>query len=156
MSHMLFKYFDVDFVIIILAFLFAFHGALGAGIFALGQGVLIDIFSAGLLGLFTFIYLIIFMGIRLGSRFFNLRTIKGLMIIISLAVILKNILFVSLLDLFYQEITFSSTFFTAAVSSAICSGIISPLFFYIFRNLNHVLIKTHGEPKNIESEGPLT
>jgi len=145
LNHIMFEYFDVDFVIIILAFLFAFYGDMGAGIFALGQGLLIDIFSTGLLGLFTFLYLIIFMGIRLGSRFFNLRTIKGLIIIISLAVIFKKILFITFLHLFSLEITFSFSFFMAAVSSAICSGMISPFLFYFFKNLDLFLIKTHGE-----------
>jgi len=140
------NYFDVDLVIIFIAFLFAFYGDIGAGIFALGQGLLIDIFSAGLLGLFTFLYLIIFIVIRLGSRFFNLRTPKGIIIIISVAVIIKKILFVTLLYLFSLESIFPFSFFVASVSSAICSGLISPFLFYLFKNMDLVLIRIHGEP----------
>ena len=147
MNYMMFKYFDVDFVIILLAFVFAFYGDIGAGIFALSQGLLMDIFSAGLLGLFTSIYLIIFMGIRFGSRFFNLGTIKGLIIIVSLAVIFKKTLFVTFLHIFSLEITFSFSFYTAAVSSAICSGMISPFLFYFLRNFDLFLIKPQSEPE---------
>lgn len=145
LNDIILNYFEVDLVIILIAYLFTYYGDIGAGIFALGQGLLIDIFSAGLMGLFTFIYLIIFMVIKLVSRLFSLRSLKGIIIIISIAVIIKNILFVSLLYLFSLKSIFPFSFFVASVASAICSGLISPVLFYFFKNMDLVLMRIHEE-----------
>ena len=83
MNHIMPRYFDVDFVIIIIVYLAAFYGDTGAGIFAFGQGLLIDIFSGGMLGLFTLIYLIIFFGVRLSSNPLDILSPGVQIIIIS-------------------------------------------------------------------------
>ena len=88
MSHIMFKFFNVDLVIILIVYLLISYGEMGAGIFAFGQGLLIDIFSGGLLGLFTLLYLIIFLGMKLGSSSFNLLAVRGQIFIISLAVLI--------------------------------------------------------------------
>ena len=52
--------FDLDFLTILTAYLFLSSGHLAAGSFALGQGILIDLFSTGLQGLFPALYLGVF------------------------------------------------------------------------------------------------
>ena len=132
--------FNVDLVAIITAFLLVFYGQTGAGIFAFGQGLLIDAFSVGLPGLFTFLYLIIFLGINIGSRLLDLGSVMGQIIIISLAVLLKKVLFVVFLDLFSLETTVTSSVFLAFSISALCSGLIAPFIFTFFNQINHFLI----------------
>ena len=46
-------FFDLDFLTILTAYLFLSSGQLAAGSFALGQGILIDLFSTGLQGSFS-------------------------------------------------------------------------------------------------------
>lgn len=140
LNHITLNIFDVDLVAITTAYLLVFYGQTGAGIFAFGQGFLIDIFSAGLPGLFTFLYLIIFLGINLGSRLLDLGSVMGQIIVISLAVLLKEILFVIFMDIFSFETTVTSSVFLAFVTSALCSGIIAPFIFSFFNQINHFLV----------------
>ena len=132
--------FNVDLVAIITAYLLLFYGQTGAGIFAFGQGILIDTFSVGLPGLFTFLYLIIFLGINIGSRLLDLGSVMGQIIIISLAVFLKEVLFVVFLDLFSLETTVTSSAFLAFSVSALCSGLIAPFLFAFFGQINQFLM----------------
>ena len=131
----------MDLVIIIMTYLLVFYGETGAGIFALSQGLLIDIFSGGLLGLFTLLYLTLFMGMNLGSRLFDLRAARGQIIIISLAVLLKGILLIALLNIFPLEIHISYVFFWVFVASAVCTGLLGPFFFFLFNHLKYFLLR---------------
>jgi len=145
MSHIMFKFFNVDLVIILIVYLLISYGEMGAGIFAFGQGLLIDIFSGGLLGLFTLLYLIIFLGMKLGSSSFNLLAVRGQIFIISLAVLLKEILFVTFLQLFAFKISFSYPIFLAILSSALCSGLIAPFLFHLFNHLTRLFKGAYAE-----------
>jgi rod shape-determining protein MreD len=141
MNHVRLNFFDVDLVTVIIAYLLITHGEAGTGIFAFGQGLLIDIFTAGPLGLFTLVYLMLFLGINfVGSRFFDLHTTKGQVIIIALAVFLKEVFVLIFLYISSSEIMVSSTILLAFAASAICSGLIGPLVFYFFNRLNDVFI----------------
>ncbi len=142
--------FDVDFVIIIMTYLLVVYGETGAGIFALSQGLLIDVFSGGLLGLFTLLYLSVFMSINLGSRFFDLRSARGQVIVISLAVLLKGFLLITFLNIFTLRIHISSLTLWAFAASAACSGLIGPVVFYLFNQLKYFLIM--GMRENSEDE----
>lgn len=133
--------FDVDLVIIIMTYLLVVYGEIGAGIFALSQGILIDIFSGGLLGLFTLLYLTVFLGMNLGSRLFDLRSARGQVIVISLAVLLKGILLISLLNIFSLERHLSSSVLWVFAASALCSGLIGPFVFYLFNHLKYFFTK---------------
>jgi len=132
--------FNVDLVAIIIAYLLVFYGQTGAGIFAFGQGLLIDTFSVGLPGLFTFLYLIIFLGINIGSRLLDLGSAMGQIIIISLAVLLKEVLFVVFIDLLSLETTVTPYVFLAFSISALFSGLITPFLFAFFNQINHFLM----------------
>ena len=131
----------MDLVAIIIAYLLIIYGQTGAGIFAFGQGLLIDTFSVGLPGLFTFLYLIIFLGINIGSRLLDLSSVMGQIIIISLVVLLKEVLFVVFLDLFSLETTVTAYVFLAFAISALCSGLIAPFLFTFFNQINHFLMR---------------
>ena len=133
--------FDLDFLIIITAYLFLYYGQTPASIFAFGQGLLIDFFSAGLHGLFAFLYLSVFVGIYLGSRFFNLQEPRGHVLLISLAVLLKKGLFLMVLSAFFLEVFFSKSFLWLSGASAIATGLIAPGIFYMFDRLRAIISK---------------
>jgi cell shape-determining protein MreD len=124
-----------------MTYLLVVNGETGAGIFALSQGLLIDVFSGGLLGLFTLIYLTVFLGINLGSRLFDLRSARGQVIIISLAVLLKGMLLITFLNIFSLEMHISSLGLWAFAASAACSGLIGPLIFYLLNHLKYFLTR---------------
>ena len=135
------KSFDIDIVIVVIAYLLTCNKSVGAGVFALFQGILLDIFSAGLFGLFSLLYLVLFGSIHLGTRLFDPRYPKGLVILVSLAVSLKMVVFVSFLEAFSLEmVAYPSNFFTIAVS-ALCTGLIAPFFFFVINQIKKSLVK---------------
>ncbi|UCF83261.1 MAG: hypothetical protein JSV50_19120 [Desulfobacteraceae bacterium] len=123
---------DLDLLTILIAYLFLFYGKSATATFAFGQGILMDLFSGGLHGLFTLLYLGVYGGILLGYRFFDLQGPKGQMIIISLAVLLRELLFFIMLTVFYQDIVFSKDFLIVSGVLAIGTGLIAPILFYVF------------------------
>ncbi len=135
---------DVDLVAITMAYFLVCYGQSAAGAFAIGLGLLTDIYSAGFSGGFTFLYLIIFLGINLGSRLLDLSSILGQIIVISLAVLLKDVLFIVFLDLFSLETTVTSAVFWRFALSAFCSGLIAPLLFSFLNHLEGLLARFAG------------
>jgi len=123
---------DLDLLTIIIAYLFLFYGQTATVMFAFGQGILIDLFSGGLHGLFTFLYLCVFGGVYLGSQFFNLQHPRGQMIIVALAVLLKKVMFFMMLTVFYHRLAFSTEFLWVSGFLVIGTGLISPILFYLF------------------------
>ena len=132
---------DVDLVIIIIAYLLVFYGETKAGIFAFGQGFFIDIISVGLFGLFTLLYLVAFLSINLGSRLFDLHTPRGVIILVTLAVLFEKALLLALLNTFSLEITVSSSGFLSFIATALCSGLMAPFLFYVFNHINRFLMR---------------
>jgi rod shape-determining protein MreD len=130
--------FDLDFLTILIAYLFLFYRSVPVGWFAFGQGLLIDIFSGGFHGLFTLLYLGVFGGIHLGSRFFNPQGPKGQVIIISLSVLLKKALLLMVLNAFSRDPVFFKTFLWTSGASAICTGMFGPILFFLFNRLRGV------------------
>ncbi|MEJ2723492.1 MAG: hypothetical protein P8175_02370 [Deltaproteobacteria bacterium] len=124
---------DVDLVIVAMAYILIRHGTTGAAIFVFVQGLVVDLFSAGVLGLFTFLYLVAFLTVLFGSRFFDIFSRKGQVILIAAAVFLKHVLFVAFLQVFPMVIAISSPSFLYFALSAIATGLVTPLFFYFFR-----------------------
>jgi len=123
---------DLDLLTIIIAYLFLFYGQTATVIFAFGQGILIDLLSGGLHGLFTFLYLCVFGGVYLGSQFFNLQHPRGQMIIVALAVLLKKVIFFLMLTVFYHRLAFSKDFLLVSGFLVVGTGLISPILFYLF------------------------
>ncbi len=123
---------DLDLLTIIIAYLFLFYGQTATVVFAFGQGILIDLLSGGLHGLFTFLYLCVFGGVYLGSQFFNLQHPRGQMIIVALAVLLKKVMFFMMLTVFYHRLAFSKDFLWVSGFLVMGTGLISPVLFYLF------------------------
>ena len=126
---------DLDLVTILIAYLWIHYGQTGAGLFALGQGVMMDLFSGGMMGLFALLYLAVFLAIQMGSRFFHLQSFRGLMILIVLAVLSRQLMLLGLLELFSFPIHFSWHTYVSFGISAFVSGILAPPCFSL---LNHV------------------
>lgn len=142
--------FDLDLLTILTAYLFLYFGRIQAAAFALGQGLLINTFSSGLNGLFVFLYLGVFWAIYLGSLFFNLQTAKGQIMIVSLVIFLKNIVFLTVLYLFSDSIVFSKSFLSGSAFSIIGTGLITPLFFIFFNWLRDIPSRETGTPASEE------
>jgi len=130
--------FDLDLLTLLTGYLFLSFGRIQAGVFALAQGLLIDIFSSGPNGLSALIYVIVFWAVYLGSLFFNFQTAKGQIIIVSLAVLLKNVTWQAATALLSGSILFSKTFFCAAAVSIIGTGLLSPALYTLFDRLRGV------------------
>ncbi len=137
-------FFDIDLVIVITASLLMSSGSAGAAIFAFGQGMLIDLLSAGFLGLFALLYVLCFLGLELGARFFDLRSVQGQFLLVGLVVFIKELVLVGLLDAFAFEVVLSASLFFWFGASAFFTGLIAPLIFSILRI---VQIRTGGGSK---------
>lgn len=126
---------DLDFLTIMIAYLFLFYGQTAAAIFAFGQGIIIDLYSGGLHGLFTFLYLIVYCGIYLGYKFFDLHHPKGQIIIIALVFLFKRLMFFIMITVFSRETGFSKDYLWTSGVLAIGAGVIAPVMFYVFDSL---------------------
>lgn len=129
----------MDLVAIVIVYSMITYGETGAVIFAFGQGLIIDIFSGGLFGLFALIYLIVFFGIKLGSSPFDLFAVRGRMLVIFLAVFLKGILLISFLYVFDYQFLLTTSVLLEIAASAVFSGMVAPFLLYLFDHLDHVL-----------------
>lgn len=128
------------------AYIFMIYGHTGACIFALSQGLFIDLFSGGMHGLFTFLYLIVLGGIWLGSRFFNLQSSKGQFVIISLTMILKKMFLFLMLAVFSQESFFSQSFLWDSIGLTVYTGLMAPALFYFFNLVKKIIIEDSFSP----------
>ena len=122
---------DVDLVTILIAYLWLGYGQTWAGLFAIGQGLLMDLFSGGMMGLFAILYLAVFFAIQMGSRFFDLQSFRGLMILVLLAVLFRQIMLLGMLELFSFTIQFSWPNYVFFGLSALISGFLAPPFFFL-------------------------
>ena len=129
------EFFAPDLLTIVTAYLFLLYGYTATCIFAAGQGFFIDLLSGGMHGLFTFLYLIVFAGIWLGSRFFNLQSPKGQIVIVSLAMLSKKAFLFIMLTAFSQGTFFSKDFWLTCLGSLVCTALISPVLFCLLDQL---------------------
>ena len=135
----------MDLVIVILTYLFVVYGEKGAGIFAFAMGVLTDLFSGGLFGFHTLIYISIFLAIKFSSRPLDLSFTGTQIVIVSLSIFLKGILMIVLLSLFSLRAIISFSDFFVLIFSMIFSGLISPFFFYLFNYFNRIIPESKSE-----------
>jgi hypothetical protein len=139
------KFLDIDLGTAIIGYLLISYGSAWAGLFALGQGILVDLFSAGPVGLFTLLYLAAFLSMLGGFRFFDLHSPKGQVILICLAVYLKELFLLLLLLVFSFEIPNSSSLLILLGASAVLTGILSPFFFHFLYLLRRLMIEGSQE-----------
>lgn len=128
--------FEVDLVAIMTAYLLVSHGQVWSGLFAFGQGLLMDCYSAGLVGLFTLLYITAFLGISVGSRFFDPNSPRSMILLVTIAVLIKGILFVLLLNAFSLESGFHHSSLVSIALSAIVSGLLAPFVFHLFNHMD--------------------
>jgi len=136
---------DIDLIVILTVYLFTFYGETGAGVFAFFQGLLIDIFSGGILGFFSLLYLLLFLCIKLGSYPFHLLTLGGQILLIFLVVLSKNLLIFMFIKLFSLEAVFSFSIIFEFVISSLSTGLIAPFIFYIFNYMDSRFIRSLSE-----------
>ena len=82
---------DLDMITILTGYLFFAYGSICAVLFAFGQGFVIDTFSGGPQGVFSFTYFSIFLLFLIGSRSFDINYPKGQFFLIFIAVGYKKI-----------------------------------------------------------------
>jgi rod shape-determining protein MreD len=128
-------FFDVDLVVVVTASLLIRSGSAGAAIFAFGQGMLIDLLSAGFLGFFALLYVISFLCLELGARFFDLRSVQGQSLLVGLVVLIKEVVLVGLLDVFAFEVVLSVSLFLWFGASAFFTGLIAPIISSILKRI---------------------
>jgi len=141
-------YVDVDLVVVTLAYLVAWYGYSWAGVFALAMGLVIDILSAAPVGLFSVIYLILFAGIRVGYALFDLQTVRGLFIVVFLAVLLKKCMFIGFLSLHGLPAVPDPRLLIAFASSAAFSAAVAPAVAFLFDAIAKMLQKARDERLN--------
>lgn len=136
---------DLECVIIITAYLLAYGREAGAGIFALCQGLLTDIFSGGIWGFHAILYLIIYLFIKIFSSPFDQSSVSGQFTLIFIAVLVKELLSIPLLYIFSMDINLSFYIFLAFIISALFSGLIAPLIFYLLNSLVRLFFRSKEE-----------
>jgi hypothetical protein len=126
---------DIDLVAILIACLLATRGKAAAVVFAMGQGILTDIFSAGWPGLFWFLYMMVFFSMNLGGRFFDPHSVRGAFLLVTVAVFVKDVLLMGMLYSFSLQVgSFASAFLAIGVS-AFCTGFLAPAVLYAVQGL---------------------
>jgi cell shape-determining protein MreD len=137
-------FFDIDLVVVLTACLLLNSGSAGAAIFAFGQGMLIDLLSAGFLGLFALLYVISFLCLELGAKFFDLRSMQGQFLLVGMVVLIRELVLVGLLDAFAFEVALSAPLLLWFGVSAFFTGLIAPFLFSILKTIQ---IRTGGESR---------
>lgn len=127
---------DIDLVSILVGCLLSAGGHVGGAVFALGMGVLTDIFSAGWPGLSALLYMVVFLSIQLGSKFFDLHSSRGLLILVFLAVSVKGLLFMGLLLTLSPRVVISPNAFSALAVSALSTALLAPPVYYAVSTLS--------------------
>jgi hypothetical protein len=132
--------FDVDVGIAMIAYVMIAFGSTWAGVFAVGQGIVMDLFSAGPLGLFPLLYLATFLALEWGCRFFDLHSPRGQIILVCIAFCLKSSILLLLLSVFSYSVPGLSSIMVLLGTSAVATGLLSPVCFYFLNCLRKVLV----------------
>lgn len=140
---------NLDLVIICIGYLLIRYDRTVVAVFALVQGLMIDIYSAGLFGLYSFMYTGLFAGMVIGSRFLDLASLKGAVILISLTVLVKDLFLMILLIAFSFELNPTAADLVAVVMAALLSGLASPIIHVILDRISHLLTKELGRKKDM-------
>jgi rod shape-determining protein MreD len=132
---------DIDVVTIVIVYLMGCRFEIGAGFFALGQGLLLDIFSGGIWGFNVMLYLIVYLFIKMVSRPFDLFSVFGQVVVVLLGVLAKDVLIVLLLHLFSLNNEFSIFDFLHLIVTVLCSGLMAPVIFLLLNSLGRFFLE---------------
>ncbi len=122
---------EIDFLTLITAALYAVRGAVPAGLFALVQGLFMDVYAGSLRGFFGFVQLSTFVAIYLLARFFNLQNLRGQVAVVGLAVLLKRILLFWSLRVPSLGHGWVQVFAGLSLVSAVVTALAAPLLFML-------------------------
>jgi rod shape-determining protein MreD len=123
---------DIDLITVMIGYLLIHSGKLGACLYAFFFGMLIDFFTAGVLGLFALLYMLVFLIMEFGSWFFDLHSIKGQMILVLAGALARQLCLVGSLHIFSYQVHFSSSLFLEFAVSAVVTALIAPFVFSLF------------------------
>lgn len=123
---------DFDLLIIVIAYLSVKYGHVAASAYALGQGFFMDVLSGGALGIFTLTYLVVFWGLLFGSYFVELNHPRGQATLVALAMLLKEILFIGMVELFSPHTSIGRAFPAVMGGSILLTGLSAPILFSFF------------------------
>jgi rod shape-determining protein MreD len=128
----LLKGIDIDLIIIFTVYFLA-SGESSPGIFAFCQGFLLDVFSGGVTGLYTLLYLLVYCIIRLISHPIDLYSPTGRTAVIFIAVMVKELLLVIFINIFFLQYNFSLDSFYQFCISSVITSIISIFILHFLR-----------------------
>ena len=123
---------DFDLLTIVIAYLLMTYGHGASSAFAFGQGLFIDVVSGGPQGLFTLIYLAVFWALYFGSRFFELNHPRSQILLVAIAIFLKEILLIGMLDLLVPRVIVMRSFPLMVLGSTMVTALSAPLLFGFF------------------------
>jgi cell shape-determining protein MreD len=129
----------LDLCTIIIAYLFSEISRNWAVAFSLSQGLLTDIYSGGLRGLYAALYLAVYGIIHLGSRFLDLNGVKGQMVIVTVAVFVKYCLFFLIVKSFPLNLIIEPPALWMVGLSSVANGLAAPFVFGLIRWFGLVL-----------------
>lgn len=135
------SFLDVDLLTVLIAYVFVSYGRDAASVFAFGEGLLFDLFSGGLHGLFTALYLIAFGSVYAGCLSFNLQDPKGQFIIVLSAMLFKGAGFLLLLAVFSTEGVSLGRYLWPLGVSAFMTALLAPLAFGLLNRLRAAVAK---------------
>ena len=123
---------DFDFLAIVIAYLLLKYGHGASVAYAFGQGLFIDVISDGPRGFSTLIYLAVFWSLNSGSRFFELNHPRSQILLVAIAVLLKEILLIGILNLFVSRVIVMQSFPLMVLGSMAVTALSAPLLFGFF------------------------
>jgi cell shape-determining protein MreD len=121
----------IDLIPVFLVYLVARDQGFGAGCLAFIMGMLTDIFAPCQLGLFTFIYSAILLGIDRCRQFFDFNNIKTLVLFVAIFVLAKWALLLIIITFFPLGQFIPSISFVSVSISFLTTCLIAPFFFYL-------------------------
>ena len=87
--------------------------------------------------------------VLIGSRFLDLASLTGAVILISLTVLVKDLFLMILLTAFSFELNPTVADLVAVVMAALLSGLASPIIHVILNRISHLLTKELGRKKDM-------
>ena len=120
---------DFDLLTIAIAYLLVKYGKGASSVYAFGQGFFMDVISGGPQGLSALLYLVVFLCLHFGSRFFELQHPKGQILLVALVIGLKEILLMGMLELFLPRLVLMNSFPVMTLGSMVVTALSAPLVF---------------------------
>jgi rod shape-determining protein MreD len=122
---------DIDLIPIFLIYLIAKDQNVKALCLAFFMGLLTDIFSACPLGLFALTYSALFLGINSCRQFLDFTSVKTAVLLVAVFLVAKWCLVLVAVSIFPLGQSFPSIRVMPLVVSALITGLIAPLIFYL-------------------------